>query len=215
MMLVKSLPASESKVGLESLIQLVSAWSNESLLIPIVSEVIHQLTIGVTEYIIGPYTGILPIPDNWIDTPRPKSLKAAFLRDGSGTDYQLEIMDVNTYSRISRKLNSSRPGRFYQQIGWPTNLITFEAAPYDSETLHLFCVQPLQAILPLLGLTEVIDLPEGYERALIYNLALDLAPNYGKDISNVVAVTAVESKKNDQTCKLPTDRIRLRSCGSP
>ena len=192
----EALPANEGDDGLEVFRQMVDDWANETLLIPIVSDVLFALSSNVSEYTIGiyPEPKPVPLPVNHIETSRPERIIAAFIRDGSQTDYPIELMDIKTYSRISRKTNGSRPSRMYVQEGWPLNELRFESTPYADETLHLAVVQPLSELLPTTGLTEVIDLPPGYERALIYNLCLELAPEYGKDISQLIANQAVQSK---------------------
>jgi hypothetical protein len=191
------LPAHEGDDALEVFKQMVDAWTNETLLIPIVGVVTHALVGDQSEYTIGiyPEPKPAPLPDNHIETARPERIIAAFIRDQYQTDYIQEIIDVKTFSRISRKTNASRPSRFYIREGWPMNTILFEAVPYDGETLHLEVIQPLSEILPVAGLTEVINLPPGYERALIYNLCLELAPEWGKQVTPLIATQAVEGKK--------------------
>jgi hypothetical protein len=191
------LPAHEGDDALEVFVQMVDAWTNETLLIPVVSVVTHQLTNNVSEYTIGiyPEPKPVPLPTNHIETARPEKILSAFIRDQHETDYILEQIDVNTFSRISRKTNGSRPSLFYVREGWPLNEIIFASVPYADETLHLEVIQPLSEVLPAASLTEVINLPPGYERALIYNLAMELAPEWGKEISAVVATNAVEGKK--------------------
>ena len=191
------LPSNEGNDALVVFRQMIDAWTNETLLIPIVSTITKTLFDSIAEYKIGvvPLPKPVPIPDDTLDTARPEKILAAFIRDGSGTDYIQEIIEVETYSRISRKTNVSRPSRFYVRKGWPYNTILFESLPYNSETLHLEVVQPLSEMLPAVGLTEEINLPPGYERALTYNLCLELAPEWGKEVPNVVAVHAVEGKK--------------------
>jgi hypothetical protein len=155
------LPAHEGDDALEVFKQMVDAWTNETLLIPIVGVVTHTLVGDQSEYTIGiyPEPKPVPLPDNHIETARPERIIAAFIRDQYQTDYIQEIIDVKTFSRISRKTNASRPSRFYIREGWPMNTILFEAVPYDGETLHLEVIQPLSEILPVAGLTEVINLP--------------------------------------------------------
>lgn len=173
---------------------MVDAWSLESLLIPVVSVVTKQLLPGFSQYTIGVYPGVT-IPDNHIETARPEKIIAAFIRDAYDTDYPQEVIDVKTFSRINRKSNSSRPSRFYNRKGWPLNTILFESLPYTDETLHLEVIQPLSVYLSTACLTDVVNLPPGYEQVLIYNLAIMLADEWGKDVSNIVAVTATEGKK--------------------
>lgn len=192
----EALPANEGDDGLEVFRQMVDDWANETLLIPVVNDVLFPLLPDQGEYTIGiyPEPKPVPLPANHIETTRPERILAAFIRDSYQTDYILELIDLKTYSRISRKSNGSRPSRMYVQEGWPLNKILFESVPYADETLHLSVVQPLSEMLPTTGLTEVIDLPPGYERALIYNLCLELAPEYGKDVSSLIATQAVQAK---------------------
>ena len=193
----EALPPDEGNDGLDTFRQMVDSWTNETLLIPVVGVVTFQLTNNVSEYTIGIYPDPVPVPlpVNHIETARPEKILAAFIRDGSGTDYIQEIIDVETFSRISRKTNASRPSRFYVREGWPLNTILFESVPYASETLHLSVIQPLSGILPTAGLTTVVNLPPGYEKTLVYNLSIDLSDEWGKKPSAQMYVNAAEGKK--------------------
>jgi hypothetical protein len=174
--------------------QMIDDWSLETLLIPVVSVVTKTLITGQSEYTIGIYP-TSPIPANHIETARPEQILAAFIRDSAGTDHQLETIEVRTFSDLNRKTNSSRPARFYNRKGWPNNTILFESVPYASETLHMEVIQPLSEFLSTASLTTQINLPPGYEQTLIYNLAPLLAGEYGKQITNLVAMKAIEGKK--------------------
>jgi len=188
------LPPDEGNDGLEVLRQMVSGWAGETLLIPAVNVVTKTFVDGESVYTIGIYPGGSP-PDTHIETPRPERILTAFIRDNTGTDYFLESMDNATWAGISRKTNVSRPSRYYLRKGWPLDTIILESIPYDNEILHLEVVQPLEALLPMIGLTEEINLPPGYERALRLNLNLELAPRFGKDLGALLATQAVTSKK--------------------
>jgi hypothetical protein len=191
------LPSDEGDDALQVLISMVDAWTLETLLIPVVGVVKFELKNDQAEYTIGIYPEPVPVPlpDNHIETARPEKILTAFIRDASGTDYIQEIIDNETYARISRKSNGSRPSRFYVREDWPLNTILFESVPYADEFLHLEVIQPLSEVLPAASLTEIINLPPGYKRALIYNLAMDLADEWGKQPSSMTAVSAVEGKK--------------------
>jgi hypothetical protein len=209
------LPANEGDDAKQVFTQMVDAWSLESLLIPVVSVVTKQLVVGTSEYTIGIYPDVT-IPDNHIETARPEKILAAFIRDAYSTDYPQEVIDVATFSRISRKTNGSRPSRFYNRKGWPTNTILFESLPYADETLHLEVVQPLSGYLSTANLTDVVNLPPGYEQVLIYNLAIMLADEWGKQITPSVATIAIEGKKriksaNFRKLVLSVDRALVSS----
>lgn len=189
------IPDDEGPDAKEAFTLMVDAWSTEQLLIPIVSEVTHLLQSNASIYTIGIHPTTPPEPLTHIETPRPLSILSAFIRDEHETDYIQEVIDVETFSRISRKTNGSRPSRFYVRKGWPLNTILFESVPYADETLHLDVIQPLAGILPTANLTDAVFLPEGYKQTLIYNLAIVLADEWGKSVTNTVAVMATEGKK--------------------
>ena len=193
----EAMPADEGDDALHVFSAMVDAWTNETLLIPIVGVVTHPLVNDESEYTIGIYPDPqpVPLPNTHIETARPERIIAAFIRDSFGTDYIQEAIDVNTFSGISRKTDGARPSRFYVRKGWPLNTILFESVPYTEETLHLEVVQPLSEILPTACLTDAVNLPPGYVRALVYNLCLELAPEWGKQVTPLIATQAVQGKK--------------------
>jgi hypothetical protein len=191
------LPADQGDDALETFTQMVDAWSIETLLIPVVNVVTKQLSNDVSEYTIGIYPEPVPVPlpINHIETARPEKILSAFIRDQYATDYKIKFMDIVTYNDISRKTNASRPSRLYTRKGWPLNDLIFDSVPYADETLHLEVIQPLSEFLSTAKLTDIVNLPPGYEKALINNLAIDLADEWGKSVSPVIATNAVEGKK--------------------
>lgn len=198
--------------ALEAFVLMVDGWTNESLLIPVLSTLEVPLIPGQSEYTFGEVTGTPP--NNHVQTPRPERIITAFIRDRYNTDYIQEIIDTETFARISRKGNESRPSRFYYRKSWPLNTIFFESTPYADEVLHLEVIQPLSGVLPAASLQEVISLPPGYKRALIYNLAIEISDEYGKAVTPATATIAAESKKwlkrnNYRTLVLGMDRAAV------
>ncbi len=212
------LPASDSNDAIVTLRQMVDAWTTESLLIPIVSKIKLPLVSGTAEYKIGvvPLPKPSPIPEDTLDTARPEKILASYIRDGSGTDYPVREIAVTRYSGINSKSASSRPSSFYIRKDWPYNTLILNSMPYEDDTLHLEVIQPFAEMLPVVGLTEEIDLPPGYERGLIYNLCLELAPEWNGEVSNLVAIGAVNGKKlikrnNSRSLVLTCDRALISS----
>lgn len=193
----ESLPASEGDDALNVLRQMVDSWALETLLVPTVNVVIHPLSGSFSEYTIGKYAAPVPdpLPVNHIETTRPDRIVSAFIRDSAGSDYVVEPMSSSNFAIIGRKSNVSRPSRMYVREGWPSSTLIFDSVPFDGEALHLEVVQALSSILPVAGLTESVNLPPGYEKAIVYNLCLDLADEWGRDISAIVATQAVQAKR--------------------
>lgn len=205
----EDLPAAEGADALKVMNQMVDAWSLENLLIPVSSVVTHTLVDTDAEYTIGVY-GTTPIPDTHIETARPEEILSAYIRSSGGTDYTLDIMSPRSYADISRKVVVARPQRMYVRNGYPWKTLIFDSVPYDSELLVLEVTQPLTGVLPVASLTETIAMPPGYEKALVYNLCLELAPEWGAEITPIIAREADSSKKllkrsNWQPLTLKTD----------
>ena len=208
----------EGQDALEVFRQMVDAWSNKRLTVPTVNLIEKAMVPNESEYTIGIYPDPKPdpLPDNHIETTRPIEFITHIIRDVSGTDFPLDILDSRQYSERRRKFESARPYGFYLRKGWPLHTIIFTSVPYTDDTLFLEVLQPLSKILPLSKLDDAINLPPGYEKALVYNLAIDLADEWGKTPSQTVAFNAADSLKkvkraNTKVSYLQVDRALRRN----
>lgn len=171
--------------GLEILNQLIASWSGENLVIP--SRTTETLTYSTSknEYTIG--------SGGDLDTVRPIQILDGYHRLNNQLDYAMEIMSFRRYADIGLKNISTFPERLYYEPEYPLGKIHFDYAPTTDLTLHLISMKPLTAIADL---DTAIALPAEYDRALKFNLAMDLAPDYGMQISQSVLNAATESKRN-------------------
>jgi hypothetical protein len=179
----ENLGAQEATDGLSTLNRLISGWSNEGLLVfGLTAEPAITLTPGKATYTLGA-SGDL--------STRPMSIEKALIRDGL-TDYPVRLMSLSEYASISRKSNQSNyPTDLYDDGGYPQKTITLYPTPSAALSLILFTKRPLTELATL---DTALSLPPGYERALNFNLAIDLAPEYGRAIPDSVAMVASESK---------------------
>ena len=131
--------------------------------------------------------------------PRPLRITNAFTRittsGTSGLDYPIDFdTSRDKYNAIGLK---GLPGSPWPIIGWynptyPYGNCYFYQSPQTAGELHLFT----DTILNDFGtLTNPINLPQGYARALKKNLAVELAPEYGKGVSPTLLRQADESLK--------------------
>lgn len=171
-----SLSAEDSANALEALNQLLGTWSAEGLMV--VSRTREELPIATqaSSYTIG--------SGGDLNTVRPVSIEAATIRDG-GTDYPLRLITVERYNQIATKSAAGRPERLYYESSYPLARLYFDLRPSTSSTLILDTLKPFTAFA---GLTTAVSLPGEYERALKFNLAVDIAPEYGKGNSTPGAV---------------------------
>lgn len=179
----QSLDADSAQNGLTALNQMLDSWSIEGGKVFTETRESFPLTIGKSSYTIG--------AGGDFDTEKPYVITSAFIRV-SGDDYSLDLIDSRTYADIQDKdLKGTYPEFLYYDNNYPiANIILWEV-PATTSTLHIYSEKPLSN---LTGLTTTLVLPKGYERALVYNLAMELAPEYEKEPSPTVQRIASQSK---------------------
>ncbi|MCK5608073.1 hypothetical protein KAR91_39700, partial [Candidatus Pacearchaeota archaeon] len=80
---------------------------------------------------------------------------------------------IEEYARISAKTTQGRPDRLYYNPAYSLGKIYLYLTPDTAEDLHMDLIVPLSEIS---AVGDTVDLPSEYKRMLIYNLALDIAP---------------------------------------
>jgi len=176
----EAMTADEAADGLVALNDMLASWSNNGLLC--VSRVWEYFTVNsALSYTIG--TG------QELNTTRPLSIKAAFFRVGT-IDYPLEIITDEQYESITLKtLSTNYPQYLSYDNAYPYG--TIRLYPQGAGELHLLSEKPITNIA---GLSTTVDLPAGWNRAIRYNLAIDIAPEYGEEPSPAVVEMAKQSK---------------------
>jgi len=135
------------------------------------------------------------VPGNFA-IPRPIRITNAFTRitasGSTGLDYQIEIINRDKYTAIGLKgLAGPWPTMLYYDPTYPYGTLYFYPNPSSGGVLHLWT----DAIFSDFStLNQAINLPQGYARAIKKNLAMELAPEYGKAVSPLLARQAMESK---------------------
>lgn len=135
------------------------------------------------------------IPGNF-NIARPLRITNAFTRitttGTSGLDYPIDIIGRDKYSAIGLKgVNGPWPTLCYYDPTYPLGNLYFYPNPSSAGVLHLWTDTILTSFS---GLTTAINMPQGYARAIKKNLALELAPEYGKTAGALLVRQAAESK---------------------
>lgn len=192
--------AQESADALSSLNDMLDSWSNDGLLL--FDRTIESLSIvaSTASYTIG--TGGV------FNTARPvRIIEAAFKQSGSNEELPLNILTSQEWARAYDKtLTSSLLSCLYYNDTFPLGTIYVWPVPTASGTLVLTSDKPLSNYS---AISDSVTLPPGYKKALRYNLALELAPEYGKQVSEIVFQQATESKAN--IMRTNTETILLKS----
>jgi len=160
--------ADEATDGFTALNQMLASWSNENLICYARTRDSYTLT-GASSYTIG--SGAT------INTTKPVEIISAYVTTGS-VDYPLTFINDEVYDQyVSYKsVTSSIPSYINYSNGHPNGTIRLWPIDTSGTVLHLLSEK---AITQFTSLDTTVDLPTGWEKALKYGLALDIAPEYG------------------------------------
>lgn len=194
----QTLSAGEAQNALQALNALLGSFSIEGNLVYTQSRETFNL-YGASSYTIG--SGAT------FNTTRPTKIMAAYVTSGE-TDYSLKMISASDYAKIDYKTLTGIPEYFAFDGNYPTSTIFLHPVGDASYTLTLYSYKP---ITQFADLTTNYDLPEGVERALVYNLAVELAPEYEREPSPSVMRMAITSKRamasQNQKYNYPTSSL--------
>lgn len=177
--------ASDAQKGLLKLNNLLESWSIESL--TVYSRTIEEFSLvaNTGSYTIG--TGGV------FNTSRPVEYENASIKIDN-IEYALDILGPQEWAEICQKsLASSIPCALHPVGTYPLDTLKIYPVPSVVSTLVLYTLKPLSSFS---SINDAISLPPGYLRALSSNLAIELAPSFGKEPSALVIEIARESKAN-------------------
>lgn len=207
-----TLTAEEANDGLEAMNDMIASWSTQKALIFTETKETFNLT-GALSYTIG--------SGQDFDTTIPRSILSAYATY-AGYDHPVQVIDANEFASISDKDLSGVPTQLYFDSNYPTATIYLYPINYGGTTLTLISLKPLTEFA---SLDTVYSMPPEYKRALIHNLAVEIAPEFEREASTTVKRIAKQSldwvrqqnTKNNKgvvsvdTAMLPHGRYDIRS----
>lgn len=179
----EAMSADEAADGLVALNDMMASWSNNSLVVYNRVSESFTLVSGTAAYLIG-------ASQTW-NTVKPIKIIEAYVRENT-TDYPLQIISDDEYHAIQDKATTSNvPEYLMYNNAHPYGTITFWQTPSAANTVRLLSEKVLTAFA---ATSTTVDLPAGWNKALKYNLAIALAPEYGVQVDPLVLRGAKEAK---------------------
>lgn len=180
--------ATEATDGLASLNSLLSTWRTERLMVFAVTFQNFPLIAGRKKYTMG--------PGGDFNTARPTRIEKVMLQYPQGSNPTLNlpvpILNIDQYNAFSvPDTQSTIPQFIYIDGEYPARNLYLYPVPTLVNSLNIYTWEQLESFA---SLDDSLSFPDGYERALRYNLAVDLAPEYGIDPLATVVQRAVDSK---------------------
>ena len=178
----ESATANELADGLECLNDMLASWSIDQISLAYSTKETFSLVSGTSVYTIGPSADF--------DTIKPIEILTAFVRDSNSYDHVLQLKAVLEYDKIAIKNSDNRPHNLYYKYGHPNGIIYLDYEPMVIEALHLNSIKHLTAFPDA---TTDVDIATEMKSALVYNVALELAPEFNVQPSGIINTRAYKT----------------------
>ena len=193
--------AATSQDALVALNQMIDSWNTERLAVFSTQDQVFSWLPGIRERSLGPtgdFVGNRPI---LIDD-------STYFRDpASGISYGLKLINQQQYNGIAVKtVTSTYPQVMWVNMTYPDITMTVYPVPTKLLEFHIVSVQELTNPATL---STNLAFPPGYLRAFKYNLAMEIAPEFGVEPSPQVTRIAMTSKRNLKRINNPDDIMSI------
>jgi len=193
--------AATSQDGLTALNQMIESWSTERLSVFSTQDQIFTWPAGQITRTLGP-------SGNFVGN-RPVLLdEATYYRDaGTNVSYGIKFINQQQYDGIAVKtVTSTYPQVIFVNMTYPDVTMTVYPQPTRDLEWHFVSVQELSNPATL---ATNLTFPPGYLRAFVYNLAMEIAPEFGVEPSPQVTRIAMTSKRNLKRINNPDDVMSM------
>src|SRR3990167_5998923 len=194
-----------SQDALTALNQMIDSWSTERLAVYATIDQVATWPASTSSRTLGP-SGNLTVSGTAV---RPILLDDAtyFVDSATGVSFGVEIINRQQYDSIAVKTTTSTyPRILFVNMANPDIELKVYPVPTVALEWHFISVDDLAQPA---ALTTTLAFPPGYLRAFTYNLAMEIAPEFGAEPSKQVVRIAMTSKRNLKRINNPLDVMDL------
>jgi hypothetical protein len=181
--------------------QMLDSWSIERLSVFNTQDQVFTWPANTATRTLGP-------SGNFVGT-RPVLLDdSTYFRDtASGISFGVQFINQAQYNGIPLKtVTSTYPNLIWVNQENPDIRMTVYPVPTTSLEWHFVSVEELSQVATL---NTSLVFPPGYKRAIKYNLACEIAPEFGVEPSPTVQRIAMISKRNLKRINSPMDLLSM------
>lgn len=179
--------ANEASSALQSLNDMLDLWSTQKLLINASIQENFSFVGSQQNYTMG-------VGGNF-NTARPQRIENAIYQQTTGAtllNLPIQLINQDQFAALPvPNVQSTIPTKLFVNYTNPLATLYFWPVPSTAGTLVLWSWKTLTSFATL---DTVVILPPGYNKALKYNLGVELAPEYGKQVDELIIAQAVDSK---------------------
>lgn len=193
--------AAMSQDALVALNQMIDSWNTERLSVFNTIDQTFLWPAGEIQRHLGPtgeFVGVRPV---LLDD-------ATYYRDpGTNVSFGIKFINQQQYDGIAVKtVTSTYPQVMWINMEYPNIQMTVYPRPTRELEWHFISVQELDQPATI---DTVLAFPPGYLRAFTYNLAMEIAPEFGVEPSQQVSRIAMTSKRNLKRINNPDDIMAM------
>ena len=193
--------AATSQDALAALNQMIDSWNTERLSVFSTQDQVFMWPPNVLSRTLGPsgdFVGNRPI---LIDDA------TYFIDPASGISYGIKIINQQQYDGIAVKtVTSTYPQVIWINMDYPN--IDMYVYPKPTKVLEWHFISVTELTQPA-TLTTTLSFPPGYLRAFRYNLACEIAAEFGVEPSPQVKRIAMSAKRNLKRINNPDDVMSI------
>ena len=193
--------ASVSQDSLMAMNQMIDSWNTERLSVFSTQDQIFTWPAGQITRTLGPSGDFIGLRPVLLD-------EATYFRDpGTNVSFGIKFINQQQYNGIAVKtVTSTYPQVIFVNMTYPDVTMSIYPRPTRDLEWHFVSVQELSN--PATLATDLF-VPPGYLRAFTYNLAMEIAPEFGVEPSPQVQRIAMTSKRNLKRINNPDDVMSM------
>ena len=193
--------ASVMQDSLMAMNQMIDSWNTERLSVFSTQDQTFTWPAGQITRTLGPTGNFIGLRPILLD-------EATYFRDpGTNVSFGIKFINQQQYNGIAVKtVTSTYPQVIFVNMTYPDVTMTIYPQPTRDLEWHFVSVQELSN--PATLVTNLL-FPPGYLRAFTYNLAMEIAPEFGVEPSPQVQRIAMTSKRNLKRINNPDDVMSM------
>jgi hypothetical protein len=193
--------ASVSQDSLMAMNQMIDSWNTERLSVFCTQDQTFTWPAGQITRTLGPSGDFIGLRPVLLD-------EATYFRDpGTNVSFGIKFINQQQYNGIAVKtVTSTYPQVIFVNMTYPDVTMSIYPRPTRDLEWHFVSVQELSN--PATLATDLF-FPPGYLRAFTYNLAMEIAPEFGVEPSPQVQRIAMTSKRNLKRINNPDDVMSM------
>ena len=195
-------PSSETaQDALSAMNEMIQSWNTERLAVFSTQDQVVTWPASTLSRTLGPTGDIVGLRPVLVDD-------ATYFRDpANGISYGLKLINQQQYNGIAVKtVTSTYPQVMWVNMTYPNIEMYVYPVPTRALEFHIVSVDELSTPA---NLATDLAFPPGYLRAFRYNLACEIAPEFGVEPSRQVQRIAMTSKRNLKRINNPDDIMAL------